>query len=115
MARPPPTAEGRPPTGEAFDNAVGIIAAARRPVVLAGRGAIGREAREALVRLAERIGAPMATTLRAKGLFRGEAFDLGVFGTLSTPPAAEAIQGADCLVAFGAGLNIFTARSAAMA
>ncbi|HLZ85227.1 MAG TPA: thiamine pyrophosphate-binding protein [Caulobacteraceae bacterium] len=108
-ARPPPTAEGRAPAGEAFDNAVGIIAAARRPVILAGRGAIDPGSRAALVRLAERIGAPLATTLRAKGLFRGEAFDLGVFGTLSTPPAAEAIQGADCLIAFGAGLNIFTA------
>jgi acetolactate synthase-1/2/3 large subunit len=109
VARPPPTAEGRAPTGEAFDNAVGIIAAARRPVILAGRGAIDPESCEALVRLAERIGAPLATTLRAKGLFRGEAFDLGVFGTLSTPPAAETIQSADCIVAFGAGLNIFTA------
>ncbi len=109
VLRPTPTPEGRVPTGEAFDNAVGIIASARRPIVLAGRGAIAPDVRAALLKLAERIGAPLATTLRAKGLFRGEDFDLGVFGTLSTPPAADAIQNADCVVAFGAGLNIFTA------
>jgi acetolactate synthase I/II/III large subunit len=109
VLRPTPTPEGRVPAGEAFDNAVGIIASARRPVVLAGRGAIAPDARAALLKLAERIGAPLATTLRAKGLFRGQDFDLGVFGTLSTPPAADAIQNADCIVAFGAGLNIFTA------
>jgi len=54
------------------------IAAAERPVVLAGRGAI--EARGALLRLASRIGAPVATTLKAKDLFRGEPFDLGIVG-----------------------------------
>jgi thiamine pyrophosphate-dependent acetolactate synthase large subunit-like protein len=110
---PPPVAEGRAPTGEAFDNAVGIIAAARRPVILAGRGAISREARDALIRLGERIGAPLATTLRAKDLFRGEAFNLGIFGTLATPPAADAIQSADCVIAFGASLNGFTTASGA--
>ncbi len=105
---PPPPPMGRVPAGEAFDNAVGIIAAARRPIVLAGRGAIDPAAKAALIRLAARIGAPLATTLRAKGLFNGETFDLGVHGTLSLGPAAEAIGGADCLIAFGAGMNIFT-------
>jgi thiamine pyrophosphate-dependent acetolactate synthase large subunit-like protein len=113
-APPPPSAEGRVPAGEAFDNAVGIIAAARRPIVLAGRGASSPQARAALIRLGERIGAPLATTLRGKDLFRGEAFDLGVFGTLSTPPAAEAIQSADAVIAFGAGLNVFTAGRGAL-
>lgn len=113
VVRPLLTAEGRVPAGEAFDNAVGIIAVARRPIVLAGRGAASPQAKAALIRLAERIGAPLATTLRGKDLFRGEAFDLGVFGTLSTPPAAEAIQSADCVIAFGAGLNGFTAARGA--
>ncbi len=36
-----------------------------------------------------------------------------MFGTLSTPPAAEAIQSADCIVAFGAGLNVFTSARGA--
>lgn len=99
-----------PAHGDAIDEAVGMIASARCPLVLAGLGGVG--ARDALIRLANRIGAPLATTLKAKSLFEGEAYNLGVFGTLSTPAAAEVISSADCIIAFGAGLNRFTtARS----
>ncbi len=96
------------PESEDLDNAIGVIAAARRPVVLAGRGAIGAEARAALLRFAERIEAPLATTLQAKNLFRGEAFDLGICGTLSQPVAVDALIEADCIIAFGASLNPYT-------
>lgn len=95
--------------GDALDNAIGIIAAARRPVVLAGRGAIDPASRAALLALARRIEAPLATTMRAKNLFAGEDHVLGVYGTVSTPAATEAIMQADCLIAFGASLNFHTA------
>lgn len=94
--------------GTELDNAVGIIAAARHPLVLAGRGALHPNAREPLARLAARIGGVLATTLKARGLFRGDDFDLGVFGTLSTPVATDAIMQSDCIISFGAGLNAFT-------
>lgn len=94
--------------GEALDSAVGMIASAKRPIVLAGRGAIGPETRAALLKLARRIEAPLATTMRARNLFRGEDHALGVFGTVSTPQANEAIMSADCVIAFGAGLNFHT-------
>jgi acetolactate synthase-1/2/3 large subunit len=96
----------RPGEGGALDAAIGILAAARRPLILAGRGAI--HAREPLLRLAERIGAPVATTLKAKGLFKGAAYDLGVCGTLGTPAAGEIIAASDCILAFGAGFSRFT-------
>jgi acetolactate synthase-1/2/3 large subunit len=102
------------PDHEALDRAVGIIASASRPIVLAGRGAVSAGARDSLVRLADRLGAPLANTLQAQGLFRGAPFDLGVFGTLATPLAAESIAGADCVVAFGAGLNYFTTDHGAL-
>lgn len=105
--RPAPLPDpAAPADGPELEKAVGIIAAARRPIVLAGRGAVG--AREELARLARRIGAPLATTLKAKGLFTGEPFDLGVFGTLSTPAAVEVIGKADCILSFGASLGRFT-------
>jgi len=97
------------PESDDLDNAVGIIAAARAPIVLAGRGAADERSKAALIRLAERIGAPLATTLKGRGLFRGEAFNLGVFGTLATDVAAETLGAADCIIAFGAGLNKYTA------
>jgi acetolactate synthase I/II/III large subunit len=96
------------PDPAALDIAVGIIASARRPIVLAGRGAATPEARAALLRLAARIGAPVATTLRGKDLFRGESYDLGIFGTLANPVALDVINESDCVIAFGAGLNKWT-------
>lgn len=104
-----PEYRGVVPESEDLDNAVGIIASARAPIVLAGRGAGDERSRAALIRLAERVGAPLATTLKARGLFRGETFNLGVFGTLATDVASETIGKADCIIAFGAGLNKYTA------
>jgi thiamine pyrophosphate-dependent acetolactate synthase large subunit-like protein len=95
--------------GPDMDNAVGIIAAARAPIVLAGRGAAYPEAEAALRRLAERTGALLATTLKGRGLFADDPANLGVFGTLSTPVAGELIAQSDCVIAFGASLNTFTA------
>ncbi|WP_180900726.1 thiamine pyrophosphate-binding protein [Martelella soudanensis] len=96
------------PSGDDLDNAIGMIAAARRPIILAGRDAIDDAARDALIRLADRIEAPLATTLRAKGLFSGHPYHLGIMGTLSTPQATEALISSDCIIAFGAGLNFHT-------
>lgn len=104
--RPLPDTPAAPEMGPALEEAIGIIAAARSPVILGGRGAIGKA--DALLRLAERIGAPVATTLKAKGLFNGAPYDLGVFGTLSTPAASEVIAAADVVISFGAGINRFT-------
>ena len=96
------------PNPVALDTAVGIIAGAKRPIVLAGRGVATVGGRAALLRLAKRIGAPVATTLQAKDLFAGETFDLGIFGSLSNSVAAEVIGNSDCIIAFGASLNRLT-------
>jgi len=37
-----------------------------------------------------------------------EDFNLGIFGTVSTPVAVDAIMESDCIIAFGASLNRFT-------
>ena len=102
------------PSRTVVEDAVGVIAGARRPVVLAGRGATDEASREALTRLAARIGAPLATTLRAKDLFRGEPSDLGVCGTLSSAATTEVIRRSDCVLAFGAGLNKWTTAEGSM-
>lgn len=66
------------------------------------------DAREQIVRLAERLEAPLAATLKAKGLFKGHPCSMDIFGTLSTPAAYELIARTDCLICFGAGLHHFT-------
>lgn len=91
-----------------MDKAIGIIASSRLPVVIGGRGAADPAAEAAVQRLAQRIEAPVATSVRGKGLFADDPFNLGISGTISNPVAAETIGAADCLVVFGASLNQFT-------
>jgi acetolactate synthase-1/2/3 large subunit len=93
------------PDPEALDRALGIIASANRPIVLAGRGAVHSDCRDELIELARMIGAALATTMLGVDWFDGEDFNLGVFGTVSHQVAADAITRADCIIAFGASLN----------
>ncbi|MER6510623.1 thiamine pyrophosphate-binding protein [Nonomuraea sp. NPDC001636] len=85
-----------------------LLAGARRPVFVAGRGA--RHARRELEALADRTGALLATSAVAKGLFRGSPWDLDVSGGFATPLAAELIRGADLIVGWGCALNMWTTR-----
>ena len=54
------------PEGEDLDEAVGMIASAKRPIILAGAGAVG--ARDQLIRLADRLEAPLTTALGGQGI-----------------------------------------------
>jgi thiamine pyrophosphate-dependent acetolactate synthase large subunit-like protein len=96
-----------------LDRAVGLIYSARRPIIVAGRGAVMSEARTALLELGALIGAPVATTLGAKDYFAGDRWNLGLFGTLSTDVATSIIADCDCVIFFGAGVNRFTASDGA--
>jgi acetolactate synthase I/II/III large subunit len=85
-----------------------LIAAAQRPVFLAGRGA--RAARDELTALAGRSGALLATSAVARGLFRHDPYALDVSGGFATPLAAELIAGADLVVAWGCSMSMWTTR-----
>lgn len=100
------TAPGGVAEGNILDQAIGMIASARRPLILAGGGAV--TARDQLIRLADRLEAPLATTLKAKGLFNGHPHNIDIFGTLSTPAAYDLIAQSDCIICFGTGLHDFT-------
>ncbi|WP_436700594.1 thiamine pyrophosphate-binding protein [Nocardioides sp. BYT-33-1] len=110
--RPPSPLRPGAPGEEELDRALGILAGARRPVILAGRGAL--DARDEIVALAHCVGAPLGTTLLGKGLFAGEPLDLGVIGTLASGRALETVQAADCLLVLGAGLNRYTSVDGAL-
>jgi len=96
------------PGAEALDQALGIVASAKRPLVLGGRGVALSGAREALIQLADMIGAPLGTSLLGKDLFRRHPYNLGVIGTISSDLALETFSKADCVIAFGASLNRYT-------
>ncbi len=102
MRQPVSPAEG------ALDEALGRLASANRPLILAGRGAVESGAREHLISLADLLGAPLATTASAKDLFNGHPYDLGVMGTSGLEWAVDVVAKSDCIAAFGAGLNYYT-------
>ncbi|WP_198347913.1 thiamine pyrophosphate-binding protein [Plantactinospora sp. KBS50] len=110
--RPADPAPERAPVPEPDDGAVqraaAALRAARRPLVLAGRGALWAGAGPALRELAERSGALLATTLPAKGLFRGDPFDLGVCGGYSTAVTRDLVAESDLALVVGAGLGGYT-------
>lgn len=103
-----PPAAASAPAPDMVSALADAIMAARRPVFLAGRGARG--AASEIVGLAERTGALLATSAVARGLFRDDPFNLDVSGGFATPSAADLIRGADLLVGWGCGLNMWTLR-----
>ena len=90
------------------------LAAAQRPVLIAGRGAWISGAADALGRVADATGAVTATTALGRGTFPRSEFDLGVTGGFGADGAMELISTADVAVVFGAGLNQFTMRFGAL-
>ncbi|MCU1513871.1 MAG: acetolactate synthase [Microbacteriaceae bacterium] len=96
------------PDDDAIERALDVIAGAKRPLVLGGRGAALSGARDALLDLAGILGAPVATTLLGRDMFRGHPMNLGIAGSLSNTIATDAIVAADVIIAFGAGLNRYT-------
>jgi thiamine pyrophosphate-dependent acetolactate synthase large subunit-like protein len=105
--RPGPPAPARP-AASAVDDLVALLAAAERPVFIAGRG--GRGAGPGIAALARQAGALLATSAVANGLFAGDEFNLGISGGFAAPLAAELIADADLLVGWGCALNMWTMR-----
>ena len=107
---PSPPLRPCPPGTEAAAELARVLASAQRPVFVAGRGARVANARADLERLADACGALLATSAAAKGLFRGNPWDLDVSGGFATPLAAELIGAADLIVGWGCSLNMWTMR-----
>lgn len=80
-----------------------LIAAAERPVFYIGGGVVRAGAAEELRQLAELVGAPVVTTLMARGAFPdSHPQHLGMPGMHGTVPAVLALQEADLLITIGA-------------
>ena len=80
-----------------------MITSARRPVLYAGGGVIKARAHRELRQLAELTGAPVITTLMARGAFPdSHPQHLGMPGMHGTVAAVGALQKADLIVALGA-------------
>lgn len=82
--------------------------AAKRPVVIAGRGALRSGAKAAIEALADRLGAALGNTLPARGLFDHNPYSLGVVGGYASNVCREVMSSADLVIAFGASMSYYT-------
>jgi len=96
------------PRAQAVAAAADVLRGARKPIIVAGRGAHLAGAREAIEALAERTGALLVTSAKGKDMFRGNPNNLGILGSFSHSMARRMADQADCALVFGAGLNFFT-------
>jgi thiamine pyrophosphate-dependent acetolactate synthase large subunit-like protein len=99
------------PAPSEIRRAVDLIATSKRPAIIAGRGAVRSNGREPLEHLGEQIGALLATTAQAKGLFAGNPFYVGSSGGFAWELGERLLSQADLILAFGASLNYWTTRN----
>jgi len=95
-----------PPEEELY-TAIERIKIAKRPVIIVGHGA--RFNMDAVIRLAEKLNAPVLTTFKGKGLISDRhPLGCGVLGRSGTPVASWFMNECDLLVVFGASFSKHT-------
>lgn len=105
----PPAAAVADAVGGGLGRVAEILAGAKRPLILAGRGAHLAGAGPELRELADRVGALTAGTALALNLLQGKGY-LGVAGGFGTDTAAGLMHEADVVLVAGASLSPFTMR-----
>ena len=91
------------PDSKAIAEAASLIAQSKKPVFYVGGGVIKANAHRELLQLAELVGAPVVTTLMARGAFPdSHHLHLGMPGMHGTVAAVTALQKADLLITLGA-------------
>jgi pyruvate oxidase len=89
------------------EKAAGVIDQAKRPVIIAGFGAMGQG--DKLLELAKKISAPIVTTFRAKGIIdEDDVLCAGGHGTIASTAAAELVRKADLLIVVGSSFSELT-------
>lgn len=89
----PPAMGTTRPDRESLLRALAILRSAERPVIVAGNGAVLSRAGEAILQLAELLGAPVATSQTAKGAIpEDHPLSVGVIGWHGNPVAHELIR-----------------------
>jgi 3D-(3,5/4)-trihydroxycyclohexane-1,2-dione acylhydrolase (decyclizing) len=100
------------PEPEAIARALPIIRGARRPLIIAGGGVLYSEAQDALRRLAEETGIPVADTQAGKGALSWDHPQaVGGVGSTGSAPANALAAEADVVIGIGTRYSDFTTAS----
>jgi len=86
----------------AVQQAVEVLASSRRPMIVAGGGALHAGAEAEVRALAEVLGCPVATTITGKGTVpETHPLNVGVVGRFGIPMANAMLEEADCVIYVG--------------
>ena len=85
-----------------------ILANAKRPTILCGLGAAESKAEPEVRKLAEYLGAPVATSLYAAGFCAQYPLYLGISGGLGSDLTVDILAESDVMIVIGASLNEWT-------
>lgn len=96
------------PDADSVNLAADIIAQSRKPVIIAGRGAILSGAEDAVLKLSNRIGALIGTSLRGRNFLADAEYQVGISGLYGTRTSFQLFEEADCVIAIGATMNRYT-------
>jgi acetolactate synthase-1/2/3 large subunit len=97
------------PDAKQLERAADLIASSKHPVIIVGRGAQWAGAGPAVLKLGDRIGALIATSLLAKTFLNNETdYHAGISGLYATRTAMKLLEEADVVIGVGASLNRHT-------
>jgi 3D-(3,5/4)-trihydroxycyclohexane-1,2-dione acylhydrolase (decyclizing) len=104
--------ERRLPSPQRIDEAIALLKAATRPVIIAGGGVHYSEAWNELEMFSQQLGIPVTETVAGRGAIRGHSeLLLGAHGVTGNPQAGRIVAAADLVIIVGTRLTDFTTGS----
>lgn len=104
--------ERRVPSPQRIDEAIALIKAAKKPMIIAGGGIHYAEAWKELEQFSELLGIPVGETHAGRGaITNGSALLMGGTGHLGTPAAGRIAEEADLVICIGTRLHDFVTGS----
>lgn len=102
------------PAPKALERAADMVASAKKPVIIVGRGAQWAGAGPAVLKLGDRIGALILTTLLTKTFLNESEYHAGISGLYGSRTAMHLAHECDLVIGVGASLNRHTLENGYM-
>jgi len=93
---------------EDLDRAAGILTAAKKPVIISGRGAVDSDALDVVKEIASHLTAPVAVSyLHNDAFYADHPLWVGPIGYMGSKAAMHSLEEADVILAIGTRLSVF--------
>ncbi|MCL4440920.1 MAG: sulfoacetaldehyde acetyltransferase [Firmicutes bacterium] len=93
---------------EDLDRAAGLLAKAKKPVIISGRGVVDADALDVVKEIAGYLTAPVAVTyLHNDAFYAGHPLWVGPIGYMGSKAAMRSLAEADVILAIGTRLSVF--------